>query len=76
MSGAELVALELTDLTVLQLQPGDMVVLKVKHRLSPEEKRSLREHWQRLTAGSAAEHVPVAILDEGTDIAILRGSHE
>lgn len=69
-----MLALEPLDATILQLQPRDMVVLKVKHRLTAEDARRMRNRWHEVTRGTVAEGVPVAILDSHTDIAILRKS--
>jgi hypothetical protein len=51
-----------------------MVVLKLPGHISAEQVDRLREHWQKVTAGTSLEGVQALVLPNGMDLEIVRAN--
>lgn len=54
----------------LQFQPGDRVLVRVRHRISPEQRKRLQKTVERW----AGDHVEVLVIDLGMEVEIERAA--
>ena len=59
-------------LKVINFQPGDIVFLKTKTKLSPAAVVIVKEQLDALIKKSGVDGVQVAILEDGADVGVLR----
>ena len=59
------------DVQRLRLRSGDIIVLKTRGFLSGDAVKNLAESFNALTEKTGHENIRVAVLEEGTDIAVL-----
>ena len=53
-------------MTVLSVQPGDMVALKIADRLTADQRAQVQDYFQRVIG------CPIIVLDNGIEIGVLR----
>ena len=66
-----MMGIELTEASILRLQPGDVLLVKLDRQVSESEVARFRDTWKAMVEGSHLEHVRVLIL-QNADVAVLR----
>lgn len=62
----------IADAVVLRVQPGDAIAVTVAVPISLEAAERFKVAWRKVVSGTALEHVPVILLDGGTQVSIMR----
>lgn len=57
---------------VLSVEPGDVIILKVKEFITSETSNRLMKLWDTVVAGTKVEGVKFVVLDGDSDIEVLR----
>jgi flagellar motor switch protein FliM len=64
--------IELSEASILRLQPGDVVALKVAVEISTEQAYRIQEQWKAAMGRLGHDDVGVVVLAPGIDLTVVR----